>query len=148
MRNHNHSVSLEVVNEQLITLSIDTERLAMALQAVQTDNLQSKGIINAVIISLFSNVALTKDMSEMMDGLLSDQSLGGNDHKSNLTTNHMPNVKSKASKLNLLSDFFRFMVWVIVIGLLLSPFACQQPVILDKPLAFEQTDNAEGVSDD
>ena len=77
MRNHNHSVSLEVINEQLITLSIDTEHLAMALQAVQTDNLQSKGIINAVIISLFSNVALTTDMSEMMDGLLSSQSLGG-----------------------------------------------------------------------
>lgn len=76
MRNHNHSVSLEVINEQLITLSIDTEHLAMALQAVQTDNLQSKGIINAVIISLFSNVALTTDMSEMMDGLLSSQSLG------------------------------------------------------------------------
>lgn len=77
MRNHNHSVSLEVINEQLITLSIDTEHLAMALQAVQTDNLQSKGIINAVIISLFSNVALTTDMSEMMDGLLSSQALGG-----------------------------------------------------------------------
>ena len=51
-----------------------------------------------------------------------------NDHKSNLTTNHTPDVKSKASKLNLLSDFVRFMAWVIVIGLLLSTFACQQAV--------------------
>lgn len=77
MSNDNHKLSLEVINEQLITLSIDTEHLVMALQAVQTNNLQSKGIINSVVIALFSNVALTTGMSEQMDSLLSNQPLGG-----------------------------------------------------------------------
>ena len=54
-----------------------------------------------------------------------------NDHKSNLTTNHTPDVKSKTSKLNLLSDFVKFMAWVIVIGLLLSTFACQPVQLQD-----------------
>ncbi len=77
MSQHSDLISLEVINEQLITLSIDTEHLAMALQAVKTNDLQSKGVINAVIIALFSNVALTTDMSEQMDSLLSSQPLGG-----------------------------------------------------------------------
>lgn len=77
MSQHNNLVAMEIINEQLITLSIDTEHLAMALQAVQTNDLQSKGIINAVIIALFSNVALTTDMSEQMDSVLSNQPFGG-----------------------------------------------------------------------
>ena len=70
--------NLEYINEQLITLSIDAEHLAMALQAVKTNHLQSKGIINAVIIALFSNVAMTTDMSEQLDSLLSKRLIGGN----------------------------------------------------------------------
>lgn len=78
---HQSNDSLEYINEKLVTLSIDTEHLAMALQAVQTDNLQSKGIINAVIISLFSNVELTTDMSKLVDGMLSKQPSGGLNHE-------------------------------------------------------------------
>ena len=73
--------NLEYINEQLITLSIDTEHLAMALQAVQTNDLQSKGIIQAVIIALFSNVSMTTDMSEQLDSLLSKRLIRGDYHE-------------------------------------------------------------------
>ena len=81
MSNDNRNMILEIINEQLITLSIDTEHLAMALQAVKTDDLQSKGIIQAVIIALFSNVSMTTDMSEQLDSLLSKRLIGGDCHE-------------------------------------------------------------------
>ena len=81
MSQHNHTISLEIINDQLITLSIDTERLAMALQAVQTNDLRSKGIIQAVIIALFSNVELATDMSNQLDSILSNQPIGGAYHE-------------------------------------------------------------------
>ena len=44
--------TLEHINEQLILLSIDTEHYAMALQAVQTNDPVSQGVIQAVIAAL------------------------------------------------------------------------------------------------
>lgn len=63
--------NLEYINERLVLLSIDTSHLSMALQAVQTDDPVSKGVVNAIMTSLFSNVALINDLSEQTDGLLS-----------------------------------------------------------------------------
>ena len=62
--------TLEVVNERLIMLAIDTEHYAMALQAVQTDDPVATGIIQAVITALFSNSVLATEASEVMDGLI------------------------------------------------------------------------------
>ena len=73
MRN-NISVSsdqLEHINEQLILLTIDTEHLMMALQAVQVDCAVSKGVINAVIMALSGNAAISEELSDQLDGLLS-----------------------------------------------------------------------------
>lgn len=71
---NNISVSndqLEHINEQLILLTIDTEQLMMALQAVQVDCAISKGVINAVIMALSGNATITEDLSGQLDGLLS-----------------------------------------------------------------------------
>ena len=43
---------LEHINEQLVILTIDSEHLMMALQAVKVDYAVSKGVINAVIMAL------------------------------------------------------------------------------------------------
>lgn len=71
---NNISVSyehLEHINEQLIMLTIDSEHLAMALQAVQVECAVSKGVINAVIIALSSNAASSEKLSGQLDGILS-----------------------------------------------------------------------------
>lgn len=71
---NNISVSsdqLEHINEQLILLTIDTEHLMMALQAVQVDCAVSKSVINAVIMALSGNAAISEDLSDQLDGLLS-----------------------------------------------------------------------------
>lgn len=71
---NNISVSsdqLEHINEQLILLTIDTEHLMMALQAVQVDCAVSKGVINAVIMALSGNASISEDLSDQLDGLLS-----------------------------------------------------------------------------
>lgn len=62
--------TLEHINQHLITSSIDTEHYAMALQAVQTDDPISKGIIQAVIAALFSEALAATDASEMLDSVL------------------------------------------------------------------------------
>lgn len=62
---------LEHINEQLILLSIDTEHYAMALQAVQTNDPVSMGIIQAVIAALFRDSLFATDASEQMDSVLS-----------------------------------------------------------------------------
>ena len=66
---------LEYINEQLVMLTIDTEHLAMAVQAIQTDDIISKGIINAVRIALCSNAAATQDLSDQLDNLLTSKAL-------------------------------------------------------------------------
>ena len=63
--------TLEHINEQLILLSIDTEHYAMALQAVQTNDPVSQGIIQAVIAALFRDSLFATDASEQMDSVLS-----------------------------------------------------------------------------
>lgn len=71
---NNISVSsdqLEHINEQLILLTIDTEHLMMALQAVQVDCAVSKGVINAVIMALSGNAAISEELSGQLDNLLS-----------------------------------------------------------------------------
>lgn len=62
---------LEHINEQLILLSIDTEHYAMALQAVQTNDPVSQGVIQAVIAALFRDSLFATDASEQMDSVLS-----------------------------------------------------------------------------
>ena len=63
--------TLEHINEQLVLLSIDTEHYAMALQAVQTNDPVSMGIIQAVIAALFRDSLFAIDASEQMDSVLS-----------------------------------------------------------------------------
>ena len=63
--------TLEHINEQLILLSIDTEHYAMALQAVQTNDPVSQGVIQAVIAALFRDSSFATDASEQMDSVLS-----------------------------------------------------------------------------
>ena len=63
--------TLEGINEHLVLLSIDTEHYAMALQAVQTDDPISKGVIQAVIAALFRDSLFATDASEQMDSILS-----------------------------------------------------------------------------
>ena len=63
--------TLEHINEQLILLSVDTEHYAMALQAVQTNDPVSMGIIQAVIAALFRDSLFATDASEQMDSVLS-----------------------------------------------------------------------------
>lgn len=73
--------TLERINEQLILLSIDTEHYAMALQAVQTDDPVSQGVIQAVIAALFRDSLFATDASEMMDGLILLPELGVNPYE-------------------------------------------------------------------
>lgn len=63
--------TLEGINEHLVLLAIDTEHYAMALQAMQTDDPISKGVIQAVIAALFRNSLFATDASEQMDSVLS-----------------------------------------------------------------------------
>ena len=62
---------LEVINEQMVLLSLDTSQLALALQAVQVDCAVSGGVINAVIMALSGNAATTEDIADQLDGMLS-----------------------------------------------------------------------------
>lgn len=74
MKNNTINISsdhLEIINEQLVILTIDTEHLMMALQAVQVDCAISKGVINAVIMALSGNATITEDLSGQLDSLLS-----------------------------------------------------------------------------
>ena len=71
---NNISVSyehLEHINEQLVMLTIDSEHLMLALQAVKVECAISKGVINAVIIALSSNAASSEELSNQLDGILS-----------------------------------------------------------------------------
>ena len=63
--------TLEHINEQLVLLAIDTEHYAMALQAVQTNDPVSNGVIQAVISALFRDSLFATDASEQMDNVLS-----------------------------------------------------------------------------
>ncbi|MGP5438273.1 hypothetical protein [Psychrobacter sp. Pi2-52] len=53
------------------------------------------------------------------------------DNKANLRANHGQHSDSQPHKLSLLFRFMKFISWVIVIGLLLSPLACTVQIIDD-----------------
>jgi len=53
------------------------------------------------------------------------------DNKANLRANHGQHSDSQPHKRSLLLRFMKFISWVIVIGLLLSPLACTVQIIED-----------------
>ena len=63
--------TLEHINDELISLAIDTERYAMALRAVKTDDPVSQGVIQAVIDALSNDSLFAADASNHMDRVLS-----------------------------------------------------------------------------
>ncbi len=62
---------LELVFEQVVSLAIDTSHLALALQAVEVDCAVSAGILNSVRMALQGNAAISEDISDQLDGMLS-----------------------------------------------------------------------------
>ena len=64
------SYYLSVIDDRIQDLSNDAESLAMALNAINTDDDASKGVIVAVRAALFANSELASIVSEMMDGLI------------------------------------------------------------------------------
>mgnify|MGYP006875174716 CR=1 FL=1 len=47
-----------------------------------------------------------------------------NDNRTNIKAHHRQHSDKQPSKGKLLANFIKFMAWVIVIGLVLSPLAC------------------------
>ncbi|WP_350657394.1 hypothetical protein [Psychrobacter sp. S1-30-MNA-CIBAN-0213] len=72
---------LEVINEQMVLLSLDTSHLALALQEVQVDCAVSGGVIQAVIIALSGNAAISEDIADQLDGMLSAPQTEAADHE-------------------------------------------------------------------
>lgn len=72
---------LEHINERLVLLSLDTSHLALALQEVQEDCAVSGGVIQAVIIALSSNAAISEDIADQLDGMLSAPQTEAADHE-------------------------------------------------------------------
>ena len=64
------SYYLSVINDRIQDLSNDAESLAMALNAIHTDDDASKGVIVAVRAALFANSELASIVSEMLSGLI------------------------------------------------------------------------------
>ncbi|WP_350656503.1 hypothetical protein [Psychrobacter sp. S1-30-MNA-CIBAN-0213] len=62
---------LELVFEQVVSLAIDTSHLALALQAVEVDCAVSAGILNSVRMALQGNAAISEDISDQLDSMLS-----------------------------------------------------------------------------
>lgn len=64
------SYYLSVIDDRIQDLSNDSEHLAMALNAINTDDDASKGVIVAVRAALFANSELASIVSEQMSGLI------------------------------------------------------------------------------
>ena len=64
------SYYLSVINDRIQDLSNDAESLAMALNAINTDDDVSKGVIVAVRSALLANSELGSIVSEMLSGLI------------------------------------------------------------------------------
>lgn len=64
------SYYLSVIDERIQDLSNDSEHLAMALNAINTDDDASRGVIVAVRAALFANSELASIVSEQMSGLI------------------------------------------------------------------------------
>ena len=62
---------LECIYEQMLLVSIDSGKLALALQAVQVDCAVSGGVISAVIMALSGISATSEDITEQIDDMLS-----------------------------------------------------------------------------
>ena len=62
---------LECIYEQMLLVSIDSGKLALALQAVQVDCAVSGGVISAVIMALSGHDATIEDIADQLDGMLS-----------------------------------------------------------------------------
>lgn len=75
------SYYLSVINDRIQDLSNDTESLAMALSAINTDDDTSKGVIVAVRSALLANSELATILSEQMDGLILLPELEVTDHE-------------------------------------------------------------------
>ena len=81
MIQHNHLENLQIIHDQLIEQSTNTNNLIGALEAVKTDDIQSKCIMNIVINALFNNIEMTVDMAGQIAGLLLDQPTEGDCHE-------------------------------------------------------------------
>ena len=64
------SYYLSVIDDRIQDLSNDAESLAMALNAINTDDDVSKGVIVAVRSALLANSELGSIVSEMLSGLI------------------------------------------------------------------------------
>ena len=64
------SYYLSVINDRIHDLSNDAESLAVALNAINTNDKTGKGVIVAVRSALLANSELASIVSEMMDGLI------------------------------------------------------------------------------
>ena len=64
------SYYLSVIDDRIQDLSNDSEHLAMALNAINTDDDASRGVIVAVRSALLANSELASIVSEQMSGLI------------------------------------------------------------------------------
>lgn len=64
------SYYLSVIDDRIQDLSNDSEHLAMALNAINTDDDASRGVIVAVRSALLANSELESIVSEMLSGLI------------------------------------------------------------------------------
>ena len=64
------SYYLSVIDDRIQDLSNDSEHLAMALNAINTDDDASLGVIVAVRSALLANSELASIVSEMLSGLI------------------------------------------------------------------------------
>lgn len=64
------SYYLSVIDDRIQDLSNDSEHLAMALNAINTDDDASRGVIVAVRSALLANSELASIVSEMLSGLI------------------------------------------------------------------------------
>ena len=64
------SYYLSVIDDRIQDLSNDVESLAMALNAIKTDDDVSEGVIVAIRSALLANGELASIVSEMLSGLI------------------------------------------------------------------------------
>ena len=75
------SYYLSVIDDRIQDLSNDSEHLAMALNAINTDDDASRGVIVAVRAALFANSELASIVSEMLSGLILLPEIKVNDYE-------------------------------------------------------------------
>ena len=75
------SYYLSVIDDRIQDLSNDAESLAMALDAINTNDDTSKGVIVAVRSALLANGELASIVSEMLSGLILLPEIKVNDYE-------------------------------------------------------------------